>query len=91
MTQFSTIHINFITKLKKKLVLTISIFLMDWQFGECSSISSIDSTPLKVCAPHRIYFYKHSLISQHVQKLPLSFSVKSKKISVIICVLRRFC
>lgn len=49
---------NRFVEIMQSVVVPLTLYLMGKRFGKCSGISFVDSTPLKVCDPHRIHSHK---------------------------------
>ena len=49
---------NRFVEIMQPAVVPLTLYLMGRRFGKCSGISFVDSTPLEVCDPHRIYSHK---------------------------------
>jgi hypothetical protein len=50
----STVSYNRFTELMSQNLMAMSLFLKTCCLGECTGISFIDSTPVRVCKPKRI-------------------------------------
>jgi len=53
-----TVSYNRFVELQKKVLLPMTLFLKMLRSGECTGISFIDSTPIRVCGNKRIYNHK---------------------------------
>ena len=53
-----TVSYNRFVELQKQMLLSMSIFAKTCCLGECSGISFIDSTPLRICKNRRIFNHK---------------------------------
>ena len=54
----NTVSYNRFVELQKEILLPLTVFIKQVLLGECTGISFVDSTPLRVCRNQRIHMHK---------------------------------
>ena len=54
----NTVSYNRFVELQKEILLQLTVFIKQVLLGECTGISFVDSTPLRVCRNQRIHMHK---------------------------------